>query len=64
MTKNNSGGLVMQVSPFHSKLEGIEVYHNNNECTLGNNIEHKNIKQGTGGKRLCKQCKKLNREGK
>lgn len=54
----------MQVSPFHSKLKGIEVYHNNNECTLGNNIEHNNIKQGTGGKRLCEQCKKRNREGK
>ena len=54
----------MQVSPFHSKRKGIMVYHNNNRCTEGNNIESRNYKRGTGGKRLCERCKKLNREGK
>lgn len=58
------GGLIMRISPFHSIRKDINVYHNNNKCTEGNNIERKNFKHGTGGKRLCERCKKLNREGK
>ena len=54
----------MQVSPFHSKKPGTEVYHNNNKCTEGNNIESHNKVSGTGGLRLCDPCKKLNSEGK
>ncbi len=42
---------------WHAK--DSEVYHDNRNCTVGNNIETKNRRQGTGGKRLCKQCKKL-----
>ncbi len=40
------------------------VHHNNSKCTLGNNIERENIKQGTGGKPLCSQCAGLNRKAK
>lgn len=54
----------MLVSPFYSKRKNLKVYHNNNKCTEGNNIERENLKQGTGGRRLCERCKKLNREGK
>jgi len=49
----------MKVSPYHSKKEGIQVYHNSNKCTEGNNIESYNRKSGTGGKRLCDHCKRL-----
>jgi len=48
-----------RVSPFHSKLPGTEVYHNDNRCTVGNNIESYNRVSGTGGHRLCKQCSEL-----
>ncbi len=54
----------MQVSPFHSKKAGTEVYHNNNKCTEGNNIESYNKVPGTGGLRLCSRCAELNAEGK
>jgi len=42
------------VSPWHSILE--DVHHNNTECNTGNNIEAENRREGTGGKRLCKEC--------
>lgn len=48
-----------KVSPFHSKLPGTEVYHNDNKCTVGNNIETYNRVSGTGGLRLCSVCKDL-----
>ena len=31
-----------KVSPFHSKLPGTGVHHDNNKCTTGNNIETHN----------------------
>lgn len=62
--KNDLGGMIVQVIPFYSKRKGLKVYHNNNKCTEGNNIERENLRQGTGGRRLCKRCKKLNKEGK
>jgi len=40
------------------------VYHNNTGCTTGNNIERKYLRRGTGGKRLCKECNRLNRRGR
>ncbi len=46
---------------WHSNQTGIEVYHNNPNCPEGNNIERKNRRDGTGGKRLCEHCKKLNK---
>lgn len=48
-----------KVSPFHSKLPGTEVYHNDNKCTVGNNIESYNRVAGTGGHRLCHTCRDL-----
>ena len=49
-------------SPWHSVKENI--YHNNSECNTGNNIETENHRTGTGDKRLCDECARLNREGK
>jgi len=46
-----------KVSPFYSVKQ--TVYHNNNSCTEGNNIEKENLRQGTGGKPLCSRCSKL-----
>lgn len=51
-------------TPWYSKVKGIKVYHNNTTCTLGNNIERHNIKSGTGRKRLCKGCRRRNKQGK
>ena len=41
-----------------------DVYHNNTECNTGNNIEKENRESGTGNKKLCDECARLNREGK
>jgi len=54
----------MRVNSFYSIRKDLKVYHNNNKCTEGNDIEPKNFKHGTAGRRLCERCKKLNREGK
>ena len=54
----------MRVNPFHSKKPGTEVYHDNNKCTEGNNIESYNRESGTGGLRLCQGCRDLNAQGK
>ena len=54
----------MRVNSFYSIMKDKKVYHNNNKCAEGNNIEPKNLKHGTAGRRLCERCKKLNREGK
>lgn len=52
------------VAPFYSILPGTRVHHNNNQCTEGNNIEHRNRRSGTGGHPLCSRCAELNRQGK
>ncbi len=39
--------------------EGSSVYHDNADCTTGNNIEPENWRAGTGGKRRCAQCQRL-----
>jgi len=47
-----------RVAPFHSKLESDKkVYHDDDECTEGNNIEKQNRVSGTGGRPRCKNCK-------
>ena len=52
-------------SPWHSKKPNTpNVYHNNDKCTEGNNIESYYLVQGTGGRPLCKHCERLNKEGK
>lgn len=45
-----------KVAAFHSKLPGTEVYHDDNTCTTGNNIESYNRVAGTGGLRHCSDC--------
>ena len=54
----------MLVRSYYSTRKDLKVYHNNDKCTEGNNIERKNLKLGIAGRRLCERCKKLNREGK
>ena len=54
-----------KVPAFHSKRESdSKVYHDNNKCTEGNNIETYNRVLGTGGRRRCEHCARLEREGK
>ena len=53
-----------KTSPWYSTRPGETVYHNNTECTEGNNIEHRYIKPGAGGRKLCKDCERLNKAGK
>lgn len=48
-----------KVDPFHSKLAGTGVHHNNSSCTVGDNIESYNKVNGTGGLPLCSVCAKL-----
>jgi hypothetical protein len=49
-----------KVSPFHSvKPNTKNVYHDNNKCTEGNNIEKENLRQGTGGRPKCEHCARL-----
>jgi MIP family channel proteins len=45
--------------PWHSI--NSDIYHNNPNCQTGSSIEAENIRQGTGGKRLCEECARLNR---
>jgi len=45
---------------YSAKVE-TKVYHNNTSCTEGNNIETYNVREGTGGKRLCEHCNRLNK---
>jgi hypothetical protein len=47
----------MRKSPWHSVKQ--VVYHDNTECNTGNNIERENLRSGTGGKPLCKECARL-----
>jgi hypothetical protein len=47
-----------KVPAFHSIKQNV--HHNNSKCTEGNNIERENLRQGTGGKPLCKHCANLN----
>jgi len=46
-----------KVSKYHSVLE--DVYHDNNTCKLGTNIQAGHLKLGTGGKELCSYCKDI-----
>ena len=50
----------MKVPSFHSKLTSDKnVYHDNDKCTEGNNIEKQNRVDGTGGRPRCEHCTKL-----
>ncbi len=54
----------MKKDPWHSTRPGETVYHDNDQCTEGNNIEAHYLKSGTGNRNLCSRCKKLDDEGK
>jgi hypothetical protein len=50
----------MQMSPWHSvKDSDRPVYHDNTECTEGNNIEAENRREGTGNRPKCEHCARL-----
>ncbi len=49
-------------SPWHSTES--DAYHNNTECNTGNNIESEHRRPGTGGKRLCQECARLDAQGR
>lgn len=51
-----------QKPPWNSTKQ--PVHHNNTNCNAGNNIERENLRQGDGGKPLCRECAELNRQGK
>jgi MIP family channel proteins len=45
--------------PWHSV--NSDIYHDNPNCQTGNSIDPGNVRQGTGGNRLCEECALLNR---
>jgi hypothetical protein len=54
-----------RVAPTHSVKPGTaNVHHDNSLCTERNNIEAIYLRQGTGGRRLCEHCERLNRDGR
>ena len=50
-----------KVAPFHSAKEPH--HHDNSKCGPGSEIPPHNKVPGTGGKPLCKDCKKLDDAG-
>lgn len=54
-----------KVSPFHStKPNTRNVYHDNNQCTEGNNIERHYRVDGTANRPRCDHCDRLAAQGK
>ena len=51
-----------RANPWHSIKQ--PVHHDNTSCKTGNNIERENFRWGTGGKRLCDECRDLDRAGR
>lgn len=43
--------------PWHSIKQSV--HHDNTNCNSGNNIERENVRSGTGGKPLCRECATL-----
>jgi hypothetical protein len=49
-----------KVPAWHSSRESDKkVYHDNDECTEGNNIETRYRQSGTGGRPRCQHCDRL-----
>lgn len=50
-----------QIYPWHSTRPGETRYHNNTDCTEGNNIEKRFFvpSNGTGNLTLCDHCARL-----
>jgi hypothetical protein len=47
-----------QTTPWHSLRENI--HHNNDQCDKGTRIAPESLRQGTAGKPLCEECRRLN----
>jgi MIP family channel proteins len=45
--------------PWHSV--NSDIYHDNPDCQTGGTIDPENIRPGTGGRRLCEECARLDR---
>jgi MIP family channel proteins len=45
--------------PWHSA--NSDIYHDNPHCQTGGMIDPENIRPGTGGRRLCEECERLDR---
>jgi hypothetical protein len=56
------GKQMTKVAAFHSKKEAH--YHDNNKCGPGSEIPASNRVSGTGNLPLCKDCAKLDADGK
>lgn len=50
-----------KTAAFHSTNPNLtkKVYHDNNKCTEGNNIESYYLAQGTAGRPKCEHCQHL-----
>lgn len=62
LVNRKEGFKMPKKSPWHSIKQ--PVHHNNTNCNTGNNIEKENLREGTGGKPLCKECENLNQQGR
>ena len=47
-----------KVAPFHS-VKVLRVYHDNDACPEGGNIEARNRRSGTDGRMRCEHCARL-----
>jgi MIP family channel proteins len=45
--------------PWHSV--NSDIYHDNPDCQTGGMIDPENVRPGTGGRRLCEECERLDR---
>jgi hypothetical protein len=43
------------IMPWHSPKN--DVHHNNTECKAGFLVEGKDVRHGTGGRPLCRECR-------
>ena len=55
------GGETVVHQEFHA--DGGTVYHDSPGCSLGNNIETENRREGRGGLKRCAECRKQARKG-
>jgi hypothetical protein len=53
---------VPKIYPFHSARE--PVYHDNDQCEAAKQVPEERRLKGNEGKPLCKECEKLDAEGK
>lgn len=58
-----------KMAEFHSIYEaskptGNRVYHDNSACAPGRGIPPDELRAGSGGYRLCRECQQLNSDNK